>query len=518
MQRPDSYLTLHENLHHHALTRPDKLAMVFEDCSYTFSQMYAEACRIARGLHERGVGQGDHVSIYLHNCAAYIPIYYALSMLGAVAVPLNYMLRSKQVGSTLARMRCRFLFTDVALYEQIKDLDVRLLKALHLCFIDDGPHAQADRLSNWSRVEAPCAAPAVTVSIHDPMMILFSSGTTGAPKGIILSHLNRILYFFALGMELGIRYDEVNLCTTPLYHNGAIFMAFNNLYFGSATIVHRKFDVTRTFHDIQKYSITNAFLVPTQLQQLTQSDERLNYDLTSLKLIASAGAPMATTTKEAILDYFPGVALHELYGLTEAGPVTNLRPADQFRKVRCAGQAFVNMRFKVVDPQGLDVPTGEVGEVVTQGPTLFDGYYKDEKATQAAWRDGWFRTGDLGKVDDEGYLYIVDRLKDMIITGGVNVYPKDIEDVLYGLPEIQDVAVIGIPNEKWGEAVHAIIALRKDTKLSEEQVLTVCREKLSAYQVPRSVEFRAELPRNPSGKLLKRMLREEFWKDRDSRT
>ena len=517
MANRPSYLTLHENLRHHVSVRPHKVAMVYEDRTYTFKQVYEHACRIARALKERGVGQGDHVGIYLRNHWSYVPIYYALSMSGVVAVPVNYMLRSEQLGNLLQLTRCKYLFTEMLQCDAVKELDPHGAGAIPLCLVDEGPDDNTTKLGDWVGPDRPCAEPHVDVRIDDPMMILFSSGTTDLPKGIVLSHLNRILYFFELGMEYGIRYNEVNLCSTPLYHNAAIFFAFNNLYFGSTTIIHRKFDVERTLRDIERFSVTNAFFVPTQLHQLIHSQERTKYDLCSLQVVVSGAAPLATATKEAILECFPGVELHELYGLTETGLITNLRPEDQLRKVRCAGQAFTNMQFRVVDSDDNDVKTGEVGEIITRGATLFEGYYGNEQATRQAWRNGWFHTGDLGKTDEQGYLYIVDRLKDMILSGGVNIYPKDIEDAIYTLEQVKDVAVVGIPDEKWGEAVHALVVCRDGTSLTKEEVISACKSRLAGYQVPGSVEFRPELPRNPSGKLLKRILREEFWKQQKSK-
>ena len=512
IRRP-SFLTLHENLRHHVATRPDKVAMVYEDKTYTFQQMHDDACRIAHALNTHGIGQGDHVGIFMRNHWSYIPLYYALAMMGAVAIPLNYMLRADQASALLELTECKFLFVEMPQFDEVKRFDPNGPGAIPLCFVDAGPGGDATRLADWLRPDRPCAEPDVAVSGDDPMMILFSSGKTDLPKGIILSHLNRVLYFFELGMEYGIRYDEVNYCSTPLYHNAAIFFAFNNLYFGSTVVVSRKFDVMQAFRDIEEYKVTNAFFVPTQLHQLIQSEQRRRFDLSSLRVIVSGAAPLATTTKKAIFECFPGVELHELYGLTETGLITNLRPADQLRKVRCAGQAFINMEFRVVDRHGNDVPFGEVGEIITRGPTLFDGYFGNEKATRDAWRDGWLHTGDLGKVDEEGFLYIVDRLKDMILSGGVNTYPKDVEDAIYALPEVRDVAVIGIPSAKWGEEVHAIVVCREGESLTEKAVVAACKETLATYQVPRSVEFRSELPRNPSGKLLKRVLRAEFWRD-----
>jgi len=509
------FLTLHENLRHHVATRPDEIAMVYEDRGCTFRELYETACRIAGGLGHRGIGQGDKVGVFLRNHWSYIPIYYALSMMGAVAVPLNYMLRAEQAGALLALTECKFLFTEMEQFDEVADLDPDGPGAIPRCFVDRGPDEKATRLAEWLQPDRPCAAPDVAVSLDDPMMVLFSSGTTDLPKGIILSHLNRVLYFFELGMEYGIRYNDVNYCATPLYHNAAIFFAFNNLYFGSSTVVARKFKALDAFRNIAKRRVTNAFFVPTQLHRLIRSEDRSRFDLSSLRVIVSGAAPLATTTKEAIFECFPGVELHELYGLTETGLITNLRPADQMRKVRCAGQAFINMEFRVVGEDGGDVACGEVGEIITRGPTLFDGYYGNEEATRKAWRNGWLHTGDLGKVDDEGFLYIVDRLKDMILSGGVNIYPKDIEDAVYALAAVKDVAVIGIPDKDWGESVHAIVVCRDGESLSQDDVTGVCREKLARYQVPKSVEFRDELPRNPSGKLLKRVLRAEFWRDEE---
>ena len=257
--------------------------MVYEGRPYTFREVYEDACRIATSLRERGIGHGDNVGIYMRNCAVYVPIYYALSMMGAVAVPLNYMLRGEQLGALLKSTDCRFLFTEISLHEQVRELGPAVAGAVPVGLVDGGPEGSAERVSDWLDPGVGCQEPAVNVSIHDPMMILFSSGTAGAPKGIVLSHLNRVLYFFALGMECGIRYNEVNLCTTPLYHNAAVFWVFKNLCFGSTTVIHRKFDVSSTFRDIERYRVTNAFLVPTQMHQLVQSDERASFDLTSFR-------------------------------------------------------------------------------------------------------------------------------------------------------------------------------------------------------------------------------------------
>ncbi|MBT4823230.1 MAG: acyl--CoA ligase, partial [Lentisphaerae bacterium] len=314
-----SGLTIHENLRHHVAARPDKIAVVYEDRTFTFRQLYEDACRIAGGLGECGIRPGDHVGIYLRNHWSYIPIYYALSMTGAVAVPINYMLRSKQLGTLMGLTNCKFLFAEMDQHDEVACLDPQQFQEIPVCYVDEGPTGEGLRLSEWLVPGRPAMAPDLHVSIHDPMMILFSSGTTGLPKGILLSHLNRVLYFFELGMEYGLRYREVNLCATPLYHNAAIFFALNNLYFGSTTVVHRKFNEAQTFADIQRYGVTNAFLVPTQLHRLIQNPERSTFDLSSLRTVVSGAAPLATSTKEAIFECFPGVELHELYGLTETG-------------------------------------------------------------------------------------------------------------------------------------------------------------------------------------------------------
>jgi fatty-acyl-CoA synthase/long-chain acyl-CoA synthetase len=312
------------------------------------------------------------------------------------------------------------------------------------------------------------------------------------------------------------RFQDVHLINTPLYHNMACFLSFSQFYTGGRVVVMRKFDAGETLAIIERERVTGMFMVPTQYNLITELPDKQKYDVSSLKWFLSAGSPLSTSTKKFILEFFR-CELYDMYGLTETGPFTNMNHHLEPEKVRCVGLPFFHMEMRVVDDQGKEVPTGEVGEIVARGPLLLRTYYKNQKAYQDAMRDGWFFTGDLGKVDEEGYLYLVDRKKDMICSGGVNIYPSDIEAILLSHPGILESAVIGVPDPKWGEAVKAVVVLREGQGASEKELIQYCSANLAGYQVPKSVEFVQSLPRNPSGKVLRKELRAPYWEGQEAK-
>jgi long-chain acyl-CoA synthetase len=242
-------------------------------------------------------------------------------------------------------------------------------------------------------------------------------------------------------------------------------------------------------------------------------EEKARYDVSSVRCMISAAAPLHTSTKEAILDYFKGADLHEFYGATETGIVTNLRPRDQRRKIRCVGQPFFGVDIKLLDSEGCEVGPGMVGEIYAATPFLLKEYHKNPEATEAGTRGRYFSVGDMARCDEEGYYYIVDRAQDMIISGGTNIYPAEIEEVLHSNPNVQEAAVIGVPDEKWGESVKAIVVLKPGQTVSEQEIIEYCKERMASHKKPRSVDFIDDLPRNPSGKVLKRVIRQQYWKD-----
>lgn len=495
---------------------PDKECLVCDDERFTYAQLNERVNRLAHSLMKMGVARRDNVAIMLQNCSQYVEIYFALAKIGAVAVPLNFMLKGKGLEFLINNSEARVLFLEGGTRRQVESVRSSLTSIRSDGFILVGDDVPEGYVSYEGMVSSGTAQePEIPVGEEDDLIILYTSGTTGLPKGIVLTHKVRLTYFQWCGLEYGMLFDGVHLVTTPLYHNVACFLSQTQFYTGGKVVIMRKFDPGRCAGLIEQEQITSTFMVPTQLNLLLELSAAERGNLSTVSSLITGAAPLATRTKEKIIELF-NCDLHEMYGLTETGLITNMKPKDALRKIRCVGQPFFHMEMRVVDEHGEDVPEGEVGEIIGRGPLLLRTYYNNPKAYHDAMRDGWFYSGDLGRVDDEGFLYLVDRKKDMICSGGVNIYPADIEEILHSHPKIHESAVIGIPDDKWGESVLAMVVLRPGQSLTEEEVIRYCKDNMASYQAPKSVQFIEALPRNPSGKVLKRELREPFWQGRES--
>jgi acyl-CoA synthetase (AMP-forming)/AMP-acid ligase II len=309
------------------------------------------------------------------------------------------------------------------------------------------------------------------------------------------------------------RPDDRCLQVFPLYHVAAIGSVLTYFYIGGTIYLKKAFDPQDCMETIQRERITRWAAAPTVFNMLLRLPGIDAYDATSVTLIGSGAAIMPAETQRRLREVFPGAEIFDTYGMTEAsGGITTLLPKDFDRKVACVGKEHINLELRVVDEQDQDLPAGEIGEIIFRGNNLMKEYYKDSHATREALRGGWMHTGDLGRLDDEGYLYIVDRKKDMIITGGENVYPREVEEVLYTHPAIAEAAVIGVPDPTWGEAVKAVVVAKSGTTLSQQEVIDFCRNSIAGFKCPKSVDFAADLPKNPAGKILKRELRERYTK------
>lgn len=490
---------------------PRKEALVCGETRLTYAQLNERVNSLANSLLKLGIRKGDNVSIFLQNCSECIEIHFALAKLGAVAVPLNFMYKGMGLKFLIDMADAKMVFMEERTNTELEKIKGSLRSVQDKGFVFVGVNTPKDCIpyeelaTGQSRKE-----PDTSVDEDDDLLILYSSGTTGLPKGIVLTHRIRLTYYHWCGLQYGIRFQDVHLINTPLYHNMASFLSFSQFYTGGKVVVMRKFDPRETLATIERERVTGMFMVPTQYKLIMDLPDKEQYDVSSLRWFLSAGSPLPTETKKFILEFFQ-CELYDMYGLTETGPFTNINHHLEPEKVRCVGQPFFHMEMRVVDEQGNDVPIGEIGEIVARGPLLLWTYYKNDKAFNEAMRKGWFYTGDLGKIDQEGYLYLVDRKKDMICSGGVNIYPSDIEAILHSHAKIVDCAVIGVPDPKWGEAVKAVIVLREGQEMSEEEVIRYCKSNLAGYQVPKSVNFIASLPRNPSGKVLKKELRAPYW-------
>ncbi len=503
-------------LRFNARNYPRKEALVSGEVRLTYEELNQRVNSLANGLLKLGIKRGDNAAIMLQNCSEYIEIYFALAKLGAVAVPLNFMYKGLGLKFLMDNADAKIVFVESRTRSEVEKIRGELTSVqpkgiIHLGEENPGEYISYEELC----VSNERKEPDIPVDEDDDLLILYSSGTTGFPKGIVLTHRNRLTYYQWCGLQYGMRFQGVHLINTPLYHNMASFMSFSQFYTGGKVVVMRKFDARETLLTIEREKVTGMFMVPTQYNLIMELPDLHKFDVRSIKWFLTAGSPLSTKTKKFILDHFR-CELYDMYGLTETGPFTNMNHHLEPEKVRCVGVPFFHMEMRVVDESGKDVPIGLVGEIVARGPLLLRTYYKNEKAYQEAMRGGWFYTGDLGRLDKEGYLYLVDRKKDMICSGGVNIYPSDIEAVLLSHPAVLESAVIGVPDPRWGEAVKAVVVLREEQVVSEEGLIQYCKANLAGYQVPKSIDFVLALPRNPSGKVLKRELRAPYWEGQEA--
>jgi len=479
---------------------------------FTFAELDARCNRTAHVLQGIGVGKGDRVALLLMNGVEYVETFFALAKLGAIAVPLNWRLVADELAFILQDSGAAALIYDGEFREVAAELARR------------GPAATAVR--TWLQVgtldprdafahsydalqaAAPADQPAIAAADEDELYVMYTSGTTGHPKGAVHTHGSALWACITIATTADVRYRDRYVIVSPLFHVAALTPMTGNVQRGITSVVMRAFDPGRLLETIEAERVTVLLAVPAMLNALLHAPELARYDCSSLRWIMSGAAPVPVTLIEAYAAR--GIEIHQVYGLTETcGPACLVSPEDAIAKAGSTGKAFFHTDVRVVDERGRDVAPGAVGEVLVRGPHLMKGYWNRPEATADAIRDGWLYTGDLATVDADGFVYIADRKKDMIISGGENVYPAEIENVILSHPGVREVAVIGRPSVKWGESALAIV-VRKDPALSERAVLEHCSGKLARYKLPRAVRFADELPRNPAGKVLKRLLRERF--------
>lgn len=509
-------LSIGRSLRLAAQAAPDAVAIRFEGESTTHGQLDAWSNRIAHGLHAFGLRKGDRMGLMLPNSPLYIAVAAAAAKSGIVLITLNYRFTGAELAYHLGDAQALAVLFDPAFGDAVRSAQSALpaLRGI-VC----GPAASGEVALDDLTRDQPDSALDVAIGESDLLLLQYTSGTTGRPKGAMITHRNRSLAFLHWPIIYGVGTDDVLLHTGPFHHSAPFGMALCQLCLGGRVVIMPSFKPQAALALIERERVTWAFMVPTMFTQIFEllGEGAAVPDVGSLKRLLSGGAALPTVVKERILRTFPNAGLFEFYGATEAGTITALRPEDQLRKTRCVGRPVFGAEVKVLDAQGAPVPRGTVGEIFLKTPSLFDGYFNAPEKTAQALQHGWCTLGDLGLHDDEGYLYIVDRLKDVIKSGGVNVYPSEIEEVLLTHPDVIEVAVIGIPDTRWGEAVHAIAVTRAGKTLDAQQLAAHCAGRLAGYKLPRSVETRTELPHSPAGKILKRVLREPFWSAADEK-
>lgn len=509
-------LTVGRSLRLAAERSPDGVAVACAGETRTHPELNRAGNRIANALHEIGLRKGDRLAVMMTNSVRYLEVIYAAAKSGLALVFVNYRFTGQELARQVNSSGAKLLVYSDDVVAAVRE--ARALVPGLLTIAAGVPEPEDLGALSELTGAASDAEPGVDVSENDVFYLGYTSGTTGFPKGAIVTHRNRSIAYRYWAIEYGFGPRDHYLQSGPFHHSVQVGFTLAQLSLAGRVTVLPRFDAHEAMRAIREGSVNWSFMVPYMYNAILALpvSERRAEDVASLRFLISAASPLPTSVKERLIEAFPQAGLHEFYGATEAGVVTNLRPEDQRRKVRCVGRPILDMEVQIVDERLHPVQQGEVGLLYMKGPTLFGGYYEAPEQTALAFRDGWCTLGDLARQDEEGYLYIVDRAKDVIKSGGVNIFPAEIEEALAHHSQVFEAAVIGIPDAKWGEAVHAVV-VPKNGQPTTEELLDFCRARLSGYKLPKSIEFRSDLPRNPGGKVLKRVLRDEFWQGHEVR-
>jgi long-chain acyl-CoA synthetase len=495
-----------------AKRNPGKLALIFDDYKLRYAEVNGAANKIANALVALGIRKGDKVAMMLPNTPHFPICYNAILKAGATVVPLNVLFKSNEVQYHLEDSDAVALIAFEGFLGEAAE-GYRKAQACNNLVVVQAPGSTnplPDGALSFNQLLAdnPPTFEMVDTSPDDTAVILYTSGTTGRPKGAELSHANMFMNAMVSADKLlGISADDVLLATLPLFHSFGQTCVMNvGLYLGATITMLPRFEPVKAMEIIQRDKVTLFAGVPTMYFYLLNHPAAGDYDLSSLKRCCSGGAAMPVEVMHAF-NKKHNVQIMEGYGLSETSPVASFNHLDRPAKPGSIGTPIWGVQMAVLDPEGKPAAAGEMGEIAIRGHNVMKGYYKRPEATAEVIHNGWFRTGDLAKVDEDGFFYIVDRVKDMIIRGGFNIYPREIEELLYAHPAIAEAAVIGVPDQALGEEVKAVVACKPGQSVTEQELIDYCKASLAAYKYPRSVEFRDSLPKTATGKILKRELK-----------
>ena len=478
----------------------------------SFEALNRRANRVADLASGLGVEKGDRVALLLMNCTEYVECFFGLAKLGAIVVPLNWRLVPDELAYILKDCGATLLIYGSEFADPVGELHRRGSAGTdHAHWIEVGEAERRQAFAEPYDALLETASedePVIAASDDDLLFIMYTSGTTGHPKGAVHTHSTVLWACLTIKATAELRFKDRFINPLPMFHVGALTPMIMDVYGGATTILMRQFDPGRTWELIEQEKATVMLAVPAMLNFMLQVPQRETCDISSLRWCMSGAAPVPVALMKACAQN--GIEVHQVYGLTEAcGPACLIGPDDAIRRIGSTGKAFFHTDVRVVDAAGMDVPPGAPGEVIVRGPHVMKSYWNNPVASAEAIRDGWLHTGDVATMDEAGFITILDRTKDMIISGGENVYPAEIEEVITGHAKVAEVAVIGQPSPRWGESPFAVV-VKADPSLSEAQVMRHCDGKLARYKLPKAVAFVDEIPRNPSGKALKRLLRDKF--------
>ena len=498
----------------HRAGRPDRTAITDGEETITWRALDERSSRVAQALAAEGVGAEDRIAFIDKNGAEFFEIWFGAAKLNAVMTPISWRLAAPEMRDIINDAEARVLFVGSDFLGHLDDLCNQLPTVNKVVAL--GGYHHHEPYPVWMS-RRPAVDPGMIADDDDVALQVYTSGTTGVPKGAMMTNTNLGL-LAAVGPAQQVDGDSNYLIAMPLFHLGGAGMALTSLTLGANTVLARDSNPDALLQTIQQARITNAFLVPAVLQSLTTLAQAAEGDYSALRAITYGASPITNAVLERSLQIF-GCDFFQIYGLTETGILTQLDPADhdpggpRAHLLRSAGKPYPHLEMTVVDPDtGQARPPLHVSEVWTRSAQVMKGYWhKPDETAKAITADGWFRTGDAGYLDPDGYLFLTDRIKDMIVSGGENIYPVELENALADHPAVADVAVIGVPDSRWGETVKAVVVLNEGAIAGQAELIDWCRQRIAHYKCPTSVDFVAELPRNPSGKILKRQLREPYW-------
>ena len=502
---------------------PERDCIVFEGKRWTYAQVNDRTNQLANALAKKGVEKEDRIGMLHVNCNQYIETYFAAAKLGAIFVPLNFRAKADELAYMIGHAEVKTLFVGERYLDLVNSMRSQLPTVKQYVSVEGGAELSYEELLRSASSDERSSE----IGDEEITILMYTSGTTGKPKGVPLKHQAFVGYVLENVEPASPEIEERNLLTVPLYHVAGIQAMLAAIYGGRTLVLMRQFEVKEWMETIEREGATRAMLVPTMLKRVIDDPDFSKHDLSSLKVITYGAAPMPFEVIRKAIQVIPWARFINAFGQTEtASTITTLGPEDHViegteeekakklkRLTSSIGRPLPDIEVRIVDEEGKALPPLEVGEILARGPRVMAGYWKDEqKTSQVMTPDGWLRTNDMGWMDEEGYIYLSGRADDMIIRGGENISPEEVEDVLQSHPKVEEGAVIGVPDVEWGQEPRAVVVLKQGEAATPEEIMEYCRSKLAGFKRPRSVVFIDALPRNPMGKVLRKKLREEYGK------
>ena len=512
-------MQLTQGIHRAVQLHPDKLALVCSDRSLAWAEFADRVARLAGAFRARGVAPGDRIAMLGNNSDRYVEFYFASLWAGGVLVPINTRWSANEMAACIDDCEPALLLCDAPHFALARELSQRCRSVRELLLADT---PKGSDVEDWeSLIRGNEAVADARRNGSDLACLFYTGGTTGRAKGVMLSHDNFMANSMMHIPNLGLHEAAVHLHVSPMFHVAGGARLFSVTAAGATHAVLEAFDPEAFLSAIERFRVTVTVVVPTVLNRLVDHPNLGSYDLSSLQLLSYGASPMPEALLKRAMERLPGIAFLQSYGMTELSPVaTMLMPRYHTFEgpdagfTRSAGQAVYNADIAIVDSEDRPLPTGAIGEICVRGPMVMQGYWRQPELTAEALRGGWMHTGDAGYMDERGFVFLVDRVKDMIVTGGENVYSAEVENAIYQHPAVHECAVVGVPSDAWGEAVHAIVVTKPGMTVSPDEIIAFCRAQIAHYKAPKTCEVRGEdLPKSGAGKILKADLRKPFWTD-----